>query len=283
MSTMEYAGRWWIPQNPNDSVPGTLKFTQEEGLCLSLQGLLGGYQDVGESLPLILGVAPMRVTLVEASLIRRQVHIPGFDSTEYRVGIAYLGEHLEAVEALRFSELEMQLTHLGDWLAESRIYWQTPHLDDLAKRYEFGYEHQEPETEPIESGTAVLGCIPHMQQTALSAELRVSPFIGFELQESLGIGDWYRHYLRPVVNLLSLATGRTVYLSKVSVFPTDSNNRNDVQVVAKHFVVEHPDTSMLSLDEMLFSRQDLDITFGELLRRWLSNPSRSGTDAQSLL
>jgi hypothetical protein len=277
MSTMEYAGWWWIPQNPDDSVPGTLKFSQEEGLRLSLQGSLGDTQvmggDVGQgkSLSLILGVVPnLRVTLIAASPTRRQLHSPGFDTAEYRVGIAYLGEHIERPEDLRFSKLKLQLTHLGDWIAEGKVYWRVPRPDDSTKRYEFGYEHQNPEPEPIEGGTVAIDYQAHMQQTTLSAELRVSPVIRFELQEPLDIDGWHRHYLRPVANLLSLATGRAVYLSEVKVFPEGSDKRDGVQVVAQPFVTERLDKSVLTSDGMLFSRRDLNITFGELMQRWLT-------------
>ena len=40
-------------------------------------------------------------------------------------------------------------------------------MDDSAKRYEFRYEHQKPEPEPIEGGTAVVGYMARMQQTPL--------------------------------------------------------------------------------------------------------------------
>ena len=254
--TIENTGWWWIPEKADDHVPGVLHFSEQDGLRLKLFGSLGGVQDLGDTLPLILGLVPgLRVTLVRASLVQRQVHVPGFDSTEYQVGIAFLGEHFETTEALRFSKLNLQLTHLDDWLAESKIHWETPHIDDLAKRYEFGYEHEKPEPELIENGTTAVGYMVHMHQTTLSAELRVSPVIGFELEASLDIDDWHRSYLRPVVNLLSLGTGRTVHLSKVSVFPPDSDDRYDVQVVAKHFVVERPDDSILSSGGMLFSRR----------------------------
>ena len=277
MSTMEYAGWWWIPENPDDSVPGTLKFSQEEGLRLSLQGSLGDTQvmggdvGLGKPLPLILGLVPdLRVTLVAASPTRRQLHSPGFDTMEYRVGIAYLGEHIEITEDLKFSKLELQLTDLGGWMAERKVYWRTPRPDDPTKRYEFGYEHQNADPEPIEHGTAAVGYRVRMQQTTLSAELNVSPVIRFELEESLGIDDWHRQYLRPVVNLLSLAMAQAVQLSEVNVFPRDSDKKDGVQVVARHFVTEHLSSSAPTPDKMLFSRRDLDITFGELLRRWLT-------------
>jgi hypothetical protein len=55
LEQLDYEGKWWLPNKPNDPFPGSLTFSQDKGAVLSL---MGSFDLIGEDISkheLILG------------------------------------------------------------------------------------------------------------------------------------------------------------------------------------------------------------------------------------
>ena len=48
-------GKWWLPDNPEGKIRGTLKFAHDEGGILDLKGNFGDIEDISEFLEVVLG------------------------------------------------------------------------------------------------------------------------------------------------------------------------------------------------------------------------------------
>ena len=54
MDKFEYEGIWWLPDEPEKQVSGTLRFTPNEGAILDL---IGSFKDIKEINKIILGIS----------------------------------------------------------------------------------------------------------------------------------------------------------------------------------------------------------------------------------
>jgi hypothetical protein len=95
MQPFESSGFWYLPTNPSDHVAGTLRYTQEEGLRLSLTGSLS--EPTGESkpqtYPLIFGAVQGNpygdmITLARCWQTGQSISLPGFSSEEIHAGVS---------------------------------------------------------------------------------------------------------------------------------------------------------------------------------------------------
>ena len=276
MFTLELRGWWWTPDKSESPVPGTLIFTEARALNLSLMGSLSdeGYPmegiGLGQPLPLVLGiVSGQEVTLVEAVPHRRHFSVPGFNNVEYRVGIAYLGQHYDSVADISFSKIGLRFTHLEDWMAEVKTYTRLPEPGSSLRRHEVGFEQEKPTPQPIKDGTVTLGYDAKVKEDALSAAIQVSACMRIELGKKLDVNEWYRGYIQPIENLLSLAAGTSVLTRELVAYSPEERARPPIQVVGAGFVAERERSSLLTRDTMLFTAKDLECSFGEMLTRWL--------------
>lgn len=101
----EENGYWWVPGS-EDKVAGSLSYSPEEGVRLSLVGTLRGFRDafVGSKEPVILGhlVDGSPVTLLECLNAGGSFHFPGYATSEYWATWAFVGWHFNARNGLLF-------------------------------------------------------------------------------------------------------------------------------------------------------------------------------------
>jgi len=132
----EWAGEWWLPDEPEHRVPGTLRYTAEDGLKLILIGafedrimstLAGGGVAIDQgsrSWDAIWGVAEHKeITLVgcvptgSTRTFGARVHSP--DKQTVVATSALIGTHVGSENAAVFSRCEVSVEDLGQWAASS--------------------------------------------------------------------------------------------------------------------------------------------------------------------
>lgn len=132
----EWAGLWWLPDEPGAQVPGTLRYSPDTGLRLDLIGrfenkrvtkLSPGVIAYGEGhgWQVIQGVAQhRRITLFDCFARRGQVtwgaRVASPDSQSIVASAAVVGAHVEDREACVFSAVTVSVDNLTQWAAESR-------------------------------------------------------------------------------------------------------------------------------------------------------------------
>ncbi len=132
----EWAGLWWLPEDPDEQVPGVLRYDPEGGLSLSL---IGAFEDrimsspapdvaaVHEGSPtwdVIHGAAEWRhITLLDCvpSSSRRTfgARVKSPDKQTVAATTAIIGAHISGEADAAFSAAEVSVEDLGLWAAAS--------------------------------------------------------------------------------------------------------------------------------------------------------------------
>lgn len=133
--TSEWAGLWWLPESPDERVPGVLRYKPKDGLSLSL---IGGFEHQIMSSPspgvfipqgtkswdVIHGAAEQReITLLDCfprstkQTIVAPVNSPDKQIVKATAGI--IGAHVSSKEDAAFSAAEVSVEDLGRWAATS--------------------------------------------------------------------------------------------------------------------------------------------------------------------
>ncbi|WP_271404495.1 HEPN domain-containing protein [Kocuria palustris] len=132
----EWAGLWWLPDDPDERVPGILRYDAEGGLSLSLIGAfedritsnpapnVTAYHEGTRTWDVIHGVAEQReVTLlgcVPTSGKRTMLaRVKSPDKQTVTATTAIIGAHVSGEEDAAFSVAEVSVEDLGLWAASS--------------------------------------------------------------------------------------------------------------------------------------------------------------------
>lgn len=134
--TGEWAGLWWLPDNPDDQVPGVLRYDADGGLSLSLIGAfedrimsnpapgVTAYHEGTRTWDVILGVAEQReitllgsVPMSSKRTIGARVASP--DKQTVTAAVAIIGAHVSGEDDQTFSGVEISVEELGVWASSS--------------------------------------------------------------------------------------------------------------------------------------------------------------------
>lgn len=132
----EWAGLWWLPDDPDEKVPGVLRYDVEGGLSLSL---IGAFEDRIKSTPapgvtacqegtrtwdVIHGAAEQReITLLGAVPISSKrtigARVASPDKQTVTAAVAIIGAHVSGEDDQMFAMSEVSVEELGLWAASS--------------------------------------------------------------------------------------------------------------------------------------------------------------------
>ena len=121
MDSKKYGGLWWLPENPERKISGTLSYEYGKGSILSLDGVfLEDTED--EYHEIILGDDRGKlITLV--SCFRTNFQIQQFEDSrqfkhsEFHVSLFCIGFHFAKRKELKFKSMTVRYSHLRKWLS----------------------------------------------------------------------------------------------------------------------------------------------------------------------
>ncbi len=145
--TFELKGRWWLPESPENEVPGELIYSPEDGVRLELQGDLHVPGD-GEFHPpifrnagIILGITlkGKEVSLLDCTQHKGNVTLGEtrvIPQTAFRCKYAFIGYHFASSESVRFQEIRVRFTQLDDWFDQNPFHFeQSNNFSDVNLTY----------------------------------------------------------------------------------------------------------------------------------------------------
>jgi len=116
----EYSGDWWLPEDPDNEISGTLTYSSQSGAHLAL---IGSFKDpknfrtmgLFARHPIILGITTTgkEVTLYRCSESEINRTMGGIVVSKYRAVITIVGCHFSRVEDITFRSLALSYTHLA--------------------------------------------------------------------------------------------------------------------------------------------------------------------------
>lgn len=117
---LEFQGYWHIPQHPDDSVPGMLKYSRSEGIVLELLGLFGNYKDKEEfhKLDIICGFSKegKKITLVDSFCINSTSYNPGMNVSSYVSNKLFLNVWINSLDDIKIEEAKIEFTDIDKWV-----------------------------------------------------------------------------------------------------------------------------------------------------------------------
>jgi ApeA N-terminal domain 1 len=144
MDAFEYSGYWWLPEKPDNKVPGTLKFSHADGLELrvlapftDLEGFTGlGHYDI------VLGmIAEQKVlTLLGCDRTQASITFPGIPTERVMAQVALVGAHFATLDDVRFFRASAQYSFLPDWAGATGFKY-TSKLEDENETAELRLEN----------------------------------------------------------------------------------------------------------------------------------------------
>jgi hypothetical protein len=236
MLTGSFAGRWCLPDREADPRFGLLVVSDDE-LKLDLVGSFVELPNFGRlnTHPVVFGQTTdgKRWTLINAMVVNETLNTAALDvpATTLRPGGVICGAHLADPVGARWSIASFELDRLTAWTSPtgfSRSIELTPerHARSIAYRYDV------PEDVVVDLPGGTLRIGPSQQTTGdllHDAGLRVTVEAHVTLEEPATIDEISRRWLKPLLNLVTLATQKPTGLVRLRVgsdpAPTDDGSR----------------------------------------------------------
>jgi hypothetical protein len=280
--SIDSTGLWYLPDSPNEQVAGTLRFSPQGGITLSLTGTLRTSAVIREAVeyPIIHGVIAdspypgKMVTLVGSFQRRGRFTIPGFESEEIRANRAYIGsDYVAGEEQARFASIRASYVNLAEWSSLTGFRNFEPERDDriLTARYEpplpielwnDGQRHLQIEVD----GRATTG--GRRFEISERVELTLSDAAGFMPQPVL------REIVFPFGDFLTFAVDRPSPVDDVVFLGEQAGHRRPSFNLLFEPVYRAREDQAFSRSGMLFGWDDIRHSHPDVIQRWFRLRSR---------
>ncbi len=208
----EYRGKWWLPECPSTTVPGTIGYTPTEGVTLTLDGDFKRYPDVVLGVCGGLDFTALNLAEHQHSFGRGVIH-----STSLRVEVLIAGAHFPSKAEVLLPSMAAGLTELPAWHGG---YPFLPIKPPNGGRYDFSFELPKPTETRIPSLDSHLR-IEHRLPFSAGEEFHCQHATVATFTPDTPQSVWW--YLRTAFHLQALLT----VLIGQPVYATDFFSRSD--------------------------------------------------------
>lgn len=269
MQTGELTGYWWLPEQPDTQVAGTVRLGVAGDAELSLVGHFGDMNDLQtpSELPSILGIASGKlITLIECTRVGWNITIPGTATSTYHPKITLLGAHVPSRQRLMFETASASWGDLHAWTATSgfsqELQVEGDRLVGLTVRY------RTPAVVEADIPGAHVRLAHGLQSQVSNREqitLREKVVMEIALEAPVDFEHLMEEYVSPLWNFVTFGVGQFVPLLSLTGTlsrPNELPGRRRVEVVFE------PSNTLgerrtISVREMLFTLADLREDFSE--------------------
>jgi len=277
MKKFEYKGIWWLPDKPEEQIPGTLRFTPDEGAVLDLIGSFKDIKDMNKILEpeIILGVSSngKNITLHKCFETKSSFSFPGFQTSSFYANLVFIGAHFQKLENIKFKSLFVHYLHLDEWVNISGF--DIKHLRE--KEVVIKYKLPEPFQIDISDGLKILINIratgPSLSFVQKEATIKQKTEIKIETSEDKSF-EYYRKIMYHIQNFLSLGIMEPVYpLTIEGITEVNKEMINDklynppVEIYYKLPDIPKAPKTLHPFD-MLFTFKDISDRFEMFLKNW---------------
>lgn len=281
MEEFEYHGIWWLPEQPDRKVSGTLRFYPVDNTSLDL---VGSFKDVTElnvfqQPNIILGLTSdgKKVTLYECYESKSSLSMPGFLKTSFIVSVVFLGHHFERKENIVFDSLSLNYSHLDEWVGISGFQQKLDtNSEGHLSRLEISYSYPQKVEAQLKDFTISVDYQFAMSGALSEFKLKQTTFLKIETPEPTHFGDCMDTCYH-VQNFLSLAVRRAVYPLSIKAKTRGcqtvlSNGKVILNDILIFYPIRGPSISakQLSRYDMLFSFQDISADFEKCFKNWFA-------------
>jgi len=284
MEKFEYEGFWWLPNNPEMQITGTLKFDPIKGAKLEL---LGTFRDLGDfdlSNPLqpkiILGLTSngKKITLYKCVESAQRLDIPGIMRSSFYCSLVFVGNHFQREENIVFDTLSINYSRLEEWTRITGFKFD-PKFNSEGHLLNYAVNYNYPKKIEIEINDIGISFDYHLRSKMDINEINLKQtiFIKIEPNQKIHFDNYQEDICYHLQNFLSLALGEAVYPLTIKGKIRAQNSRssdeteNDKELFIFYSLGKLPDLSKkIHPYSMLFSFWEISDRFGEYLGNWFA-------------
>ena len=292
----EYKGVWWLPDNPEKRISGTLMFVPGEGAVLNLMGSFNGsFEEIKSTNSegsitkrvwtgklfepeIMLGTSSggKKITLHKCFETNERYSSSGFPTSSFYANIVFIGWHFTKPEELKFKSFFVNYPYFEEW-SEIGVFSYRRESEEKSKQYEVKYEVPEPVKTKINNFKISFDHNLNVSGDWLrEVNLKHTTFIEIEPEDELHFEE-YQSILYHLQNFLSLATTRAIYplsveattehCKRVSTFSKGKVRHPHIEIF--YNVIGKVDLSEKLTDyDMLFTFEDISGQFETYLQNW---------------
>jgi hypothetical protein len=292
LESFKFRGEWWLPENPDRREKGDIRFSQQAGIELNLNGSFrdSSFVVFDGSLEMLLGQDATRYstilgisaqgdkefTLVDSLESEFIGSRSGYPTQKCQPGMVLIGDHIEDFENEKYDKLFLQFSHLPEWAGLSSFSRGIPSSEEQTRNTWY-LEYSAPEEVVCNttSGKVVFFCTkpqPKMNSSSHEVVLYLSTYICVEPSSPTVYKDLHKQYIQPLQRFLTLATGTPNYVDSVvlkQVAAEAAGGDKHIQVFYKQ-PRRNPDASdSLEPEAMLFTLGGLSDVLENVVDSWL--------------
>lgn len=296
MKEFNYSGSWWLPDS-QAKVTGDLIFSNQDGLRLDLDTPFDEHTfweraeaNKRATYPIVLGLTKdaKLITLCDCEETSDRIAFKTTDegsfvynSAGYDARAAFIGAYFTDAREMQFNRAQVQYDYLPDFVRKQGFTIDRAIKKGILQKYALTYEYPPKITANTSKGEVSVSYTFHDGGTPLEGwTLRQSTALEIRLEQELSLKEFDLNYIRPLQDLISLATNRpnpiiSLYVYSKNKVETIVNHIREVpiEVVFQQDPYEERQDVLLSPDKLLFSLQDKVVSerFSEIIERWLNN------------
>ena len=262
--TGSFPGTWWRPDHPDSRVAGVLTLDYD-GISLELIGSFGTVEDMGRvrAYEFLHGVTTggLLVTLMGCHVTNETLIMSaiGLRSTRLQPGAALIGDHVNDPQGASWRTCRIELERMTAWASplgfeRSLELTDSGHLKGASFRYEI------PQSVVSRLPGATLSIRPRattsgdlIHETRIAVEVEAS----FELDQPANLEEINQEFLKPLLNLVILATQKPTSIVKFCVAAAAGPPNRLVEVVMRRPAPASEDPRRLHSKNALFLLPDL--------------------------
>jgi hypothetical protein len=281
VSPFDYVGQWWLPESPDASCYGTLRFDGTNSPRLTLSGslrpLAGRGFGGGESFApdIILGRTEdgKAVTLYRCYETHTGLSFPGIPTVTYVANYAIIGSHLPSKDKVRFEKFWIRYDRLVEWTQLTGFTRQFD-VDGNVFRGLMVDWHAPAPYEVTIAGWQVKFHHRLDQQGDHFEHYNLEHQVRLEVQppEPKSIEEFYGEFASHYRNLVTLGLGTPIYTSELLAQPVPDAANPDPKARASSIYhhVSRRDKAAGKIEEfkMLFSLSAIAADYATCLQKW---------------
>ena len=277
----EIKGYWWLPESPENKLPGTLSFSQRDGALLKLIGVFGVETDIRINQPIIiLGITQQQrpVSLYKCFYLEWSLPLMGIGGCQYHVHFVFDGVHFESKAQIKFSQLYGNYTDLDAWIG---IYGFSVERENAENKFSANIKYEKPSAQFFDIGDTFEAGIDFSSQgpnlSTVQTKVKISQPVYLTVKSKTGEinFDTLFSQLNVFSDLLQVAVQRAVSpvsifgLSRETVVELDGREPYYPEINIYYQPIETLVNQKSKLpQEMLFTFQDLD---ADQIKTWFSS------------
>jgi hypothetical protein len=207
-------GTWWLPSNPEMRIPGTLKFSTEEGGVLSLHGCFDEKTTMLNP-SVILGASTKgkRLTLCECFETKRSVS-SGLSTSTFYSNLMLIGAHFPSREGIRFRNFSVNYTRLDEWMNASAFKISEPERGHLTVEYTQPKSHEIQIDDGLRIVIEFRYTPPGFYRVQTQATVKHRPYVTIVPADEKGL-DYFLDLIYDIQNFLTLSAMEPVYPERI--------------------------------------------------------------------